>query len=294
MGVGVLGEHEEAKTGLADTELTEEELAKLTDVERADLEFADITEAERAELEDAEVEHMVIKRQSDRLALIRQEDGCRTEYDFEKLVDTYDRLDNNRERRERYNEIGRPQTTLHLGYTNGRIIPTPISTRFWREILNGNFLDIIFDCPHEIQELTASKPVYELVGALKDGQKEVFYYWEIRGWTPQRIAVFRGQTDRNILKIHATMIKSLQYKLYKRLMPRFMSVAPLTRSQCRFMVKMEMEYGERNALRMGEQKPKRKRRTKAEIQADKEKQGNIAKHENTENPTQEGGESPNE
>ena len=264
-------EHEQTKTGLADTELIEEELAKLTDVERADLEFTNITEAERADFENTTIEHMVIRREADCIALIRQENAARTPYEFEKLVATYDRLDENRERRERYHEIGRPQERIHLGYTNGKIIPTPFGHRFWRELLNGNFLDIIFDCPHEIQELTASKPIYELLGKLNEGQKEVLYYWEIRGWTPQRIAIFRGQTDRNILKVHATMIKTLQYKLYMRLLPRYKEKLPLTTSQKRFM--------ENNSDKYGEGKEKRKRRTKAEIQADKEKVENGGESE---------------
>ena len=117
-----MGEHEEAKPGLANADFTEEELAKLTDVERADLEFADITEAERADLENTNVEHMVIKREADRIALQRQENATRTPYEFEKLVGTYNRLDSNRERRERYHEIDRPQERIHLGYTNGKIM----------------------------------------------------------------------------------------------------------------------------------------------------------------------------
>jgi hypothetical protein len=218
------------------------------------------------------VEHMVLKREADRIALIRQENAARTLYDFEKLVITYDGLDENRERRERYHEIGRPQGYLQLGYSDGVIIPAPINHRYWKQMLSGNFLDIIFDCPHEIQELTANKPIFLLLSKLNEGQKEVLYYWEIRQWTPQQIATFRGQTDRNILKVYATMIKSLQYKTYKYLRKRFMSVSYLTLRQCRFMVRMEKIYGECNALRMGEAAPKRKRRTKAEILADKEKQ----------------------
>ena len=89
LGAGILSEHGDATTGLADTELTEDELEKLTDVERADLEFANITEAERANLENTDVEHMVIKREADRIALIRQENAARTPYEFEKLVGTY-------------------------------------------------------------------------------------------------------------------------------------------------------------------------------------------------------------
>ena len=161
------------------------------------------------------VQHMVLKREADRIALNRQEDAARTLFDFENLVSTYNRLDENRERREREYEIGRPQSYLQLGYTDGAVIPPPIGYRFWKQLMSGNFLDVIFDCPYDMHELTSCRTISELVGILNEGQKEVLYYWEIRQWTPQRIAALRGQTDRNILKIHATMIESLRYKLYR-------------------------------------------------------------------------------
>jgi hypothetical protein len=203
------------------------------------------------------VEHMVLKREADRIALLRQEHATRTLHDFEKLVSTYDGLDENRERRERYHEIGRPQSYLILDYTGGAIIPVPMGNRFWRQLLSGNFLDVIYDCPYDIQELITGRAVYELLRKLKDEQKEVLYYWDIMGWTPQKIAAFRGQTDRNILKVYAVMIESLRYKLYMRLLPRFKENLPLSASQQRFM--------ENNWEKYGEGKPKRKRRKKCEM-----------------------------
>ena len=200
---------------------------------------------------------MVLKREADRIALLRQEDAARTPYDFENLVATYNRLDENRERRERDSEIGRPQSYLMLDYTDGAIIPAPIGHRYWKQLLNGNFLEVIFDCPYDIHELVSDRAISELLWVLKEGQKEVLYYWEIREWKPQRIAALRGQTDRNILKLHAAMIEGLRYKLYMRLLPRFKKKLPLTASQQRFM--------ENNFSKYGEGKPKRKRRKKDEM-----------------------------
>lgn len=209
------------------------------------------------EYKDIIVEHMVLKREADRIALIRQEDAARTLFDFENLVSTYNRLDENRERRERDHEIGRPQGYLQLGYTDGAIIPSPLEHRFWKQLFNGNFLDMIFDCPYDIQELVSGRAIYELLGDLKDGQKEVLYYWEVRQWKPQKIAALRGQTNRNILKLYVVMIESLRYKLYMRLLPRFRANLPLTVSQKRFMENSSEKYGEG--------KPKRQRRKKSEM-----------------------------
>ncbi|MCL2853967.1 MAG: hypothetical protein FWE20_13255, partial [Defluviitaleaceae bacterium] len=138
------------------------------------------------------------------------------------------------------------------------VIPRPIDHVWWRQLLGGNFVDAIHDCPLEVQELASSRNVFEVVGKLKDAQKEVLYYRAIRYWSNQRIAAIRGQTDRNVLKTYETLIESLRYKLYLRLLPQFKAKAPLTLAQQGFM-----EWGE---PKYGDGKPKRKRRTKAELE----------------------------
>ena len=67
----------------------------------------------------------------------------------------------------------------------------------------------------------------------------------------------RGQTDRNILKAYETLIESLRYKLYMRLIHRFMKSERLTVAQKRFASSHWSKYGTG--------KHKRERRTKAEI-----------------------------
>ena len=120
---------------------------------------------------------------------------------------------------------------------------------------------MIFDCPHEIHELASSKNLYELVKKLKEGQKEVLYYHVIRRWSIQHIAAYRGQTDRNILKVYTTMIESLRYKLYMSLLPQFRTNQSLTRRQ--------REFVESNLVKYGDGKPKRRRKKKAAVDSGK-------------------------
>jgi hypothetical protein len=66
---------------------------------------------------------------------------------------------------------------MMLGYTDGEIIPTPTGHRYWKQLQRGNFLDVIFDCPYDLHELVSNRIISELLKALKEGQKEVLYYW---------------------------------------------------------------------------------------------------------------------
>ena len=208
--------------------------------------------------------HIAIKHENLRYALIRQEDACRTEEDFKKLTATWDRLDRNREQREQRYEKASVENMLEFELQGQQtVIPRPIDHEWWRELLGGNFIDTIHDCPLEVAELASSRNVNELVGALKDTQKEVLYYRAIRYWSNQQIAAMRSQTDRNILKTYVTTIEGLRYKLYMRLLPRFRANAPLTIAQVKFVQANASKYGDGN--------PPRKRRIKAAIDGGSDK-----------------------
>lgn len=115
------------------------------------------------------------------------------------------------------------------------IIPQPFGHAFWRQLLGGNFLDLIFDCPHELHEQTSSVSVSTFVRKLDENQKEVLYYSAIRLYSPQRIATIRNQTDRNVRKVYANLLKELREKLYKRLSPRYDENLPFTFAQREFV-----------------------------------------------------------
>jgi len=54
----------------------------------------------------------LLVREAKAAALARMEDAARTENDFKAVVKQWNHLDENRERRERYHEIGRPNDEM--------------------------------------------------------------------------------------------------------------------------------------------------------------------------------------
>ena len=72
------------------------------------------------------------KRELEMEALARLEDSARTEEDFQNVITWWNRLDANRERKERYHEIGRSDVPLEWGMSpDGIVIPAPIQHGFW-------------------------------------------------------------------------------------------------------------------------------------------------------------------
>ena len=57
----------------------------------------------------------MLKRDLKRMALLRLEDAARTEDDFREIIDIWNKNDSNRERKERYHEVGRSVVPLEYG-----------------------------------------------------------------------------------------------------------------------------------------------------------------------------------
>ena len=154
-------------------------------------------------------------RDARREALTIMEDAARTEEDFKDVIIIWDKLEQNEsERIADHREKGIKELNNWKMSEHGTIIPPPLQHVWWRQLLRGNFLDLIFDCPHEIHELTSSWPVYSLVKDLDENRKEILYYRAIRQWSPQRIATMRKQSDRNIRKVYNKMIDETRYELF--------------------------------------------------------------------------------
>ena len=154
-------------------------------------------------------------RDTQKEALARLEDSARTADDFRNVQSWWDRLEANADRRYRYHVIGRSDVPLEWGAAPEQVImPEPIGHVFWQQIIKGDFLDAIFDCPFEMHELMEDDDIADAMSELKDLHKEVLYYSAIRQYSNQRIAHIRNQTDRNILKVKNTILKKLRKKLY--------------------------------------------------------------------------------
>ena len=87
----------------------------------------------------------------------------------------------------------------------------------YRQLCSGFFLDILFDCPYEMHELTADKFISNMVRDLSEEHKEVLYFLSLRLYSATKLAVLRGQSDRNIRKLRMTIQKKLQRRMYEHL-----------------------------------------------------------------------------
>ena len=96
----------------------------------------------------------MLHREARALALRRIEESARTEDDFQKVIEWWDKLDENRERRERDHEIGRSTVPLEWDADELYLSDRPSYDMVLKTLLlAGDFLDLIFDSPETIHEL---------------------------------------------------------------------------------------------------------------------------------------------
>jgi len=87
-----------------------------------------------------------------------------------------------------------------------------------RQLLRGYFLDYFYDCPYEMHDLTSKEYLSQIIKGLKEEHKEIFYFLFLRQFSPQYLALLRGQTDRNIRKVRDTVLRKIRKKMNKQLL----------------------------------------------------------------------------
>ncbi len=158
-----------------------------------------------------------LKRELRAEALARIESAARTQDDFQKVVEIWDKLDANRERKERYHEVGRSDVPLdYEAAEDGICFPRDLNSFIWKQVQKGEFIDAIYNCPHELQELVTEPYISKILSELSDEQKEILFYI-VKGYSTSKIACIRGQTDRNIRKVRKTLLKHIRKKMFEYL-----------------------------------------------------------------------------
>ena len=169
---------------------------------------------------DEEPERKKLKRELRAEALARLEDAARTQRDFENVIAWWDKLDANRERRERYHELSRSGDDVPLDYgasANELFFPDTLNDVLEKQIRKGDFIDAIFYCPYDIHELVTEEYLSEILLELKEDHKELLFLWAVRLFSSTRITVIRQQSDRNIRKVRNTMMKKIRKELLSAL-----------------------------------------------------------------------------
>ena len=159
-----------------------------------------------------------LKREIKAEALRRLEEAARTEADFQAVINQWDKLDQNRERRERDHENLRGDVPLeYQTIPNPSIAPIWMNDPAFRQLCHGNYLDILFDCPHELHNLAGNPFISELLRNLNEDQQEILYFLFVRLYSTTRLAEMRHQSDRNIRKQRKSICAKLQKQMYDHL-----------------------------------------------------------------------------
>ena len=263
---------EDASDGAPEDERLEEALAEERTLElESELEQDEHPRDYAAELDDEDEEDEAAPKNDKRLkreilaeALKRTEESARTLKDFQGVIAEWDRLDRNRERRERDHENLRGDVPLEFqAVPEPRIVPLWMNAPDYRQLCSGFFLDILFDCPYEMHELTADEFISNMIRNLSEEHKEVLFYLSLRLYSTTRLAALRGQSDRNIRKLRLTIHKKLQRAFYQHLQEKQAAGNSLTlREQEFFRVFGELlqTMGKNAVIRPENKTPPRKKK----------------------------------
>ena len=205
---------------------------------------ADAKEKPIEDDEDEQSERKLLKRELRAQALARLEDSARTVTDFKNVAAWWDRLDANRERRERYHEILRSNDDIPLEYGasfDARCFPHALNNMLEKQNRKGDFLDAIFCCPYEINELVTEEYISDILYGLNEEQKFLLFLYAVRQYSSTRIAAIKGQSDRNIRKVRGTMLKRIQKNLLAALDKKVQKQQPLTLLEKRFLTEKDIK-----------------------------------------------------
>lgn len=187
---------------------------------------------------DEQSERKLLKRELRAQALKRLEDSARTLKDYENLVAWYDRLDANRQRKERYHELYRSGDDVPLVYgasEDALCFPDTLNDVLKRQERKGDFIDTIFYCPYDIHELVTDADMSVILRELNEDHKFLFFLSALRQYSSTKIAAIRGQSDRNIRKVRNTMLKKIRKKLLAALTEKVQAQQPLTLLEKEFL-----------------------------------------------------------
>ena len=221
----------------------EEQLIEELEADAEEHPFEDDTDEE-------EPERKKLKRELRAEALARLEDSARTQRDFENVIAWWDRLDANRERRERYHELSRSGDDVPLDYgasANELFFPDTLNDVREKQLRKGDFIDAIFYCPYDIHELVTEEYLSKILWELNEEHKELIFLGAVRLFSSTRIAKIRNQSDRNIRKVRGTMLKKIRKKLLPALWDKAEKQQPMTLLEKDFLEEsgMEIDSGEK-------------------------------------------------
>ena len=165
-----------------------------------------------------------MKRDVAREELIRKEEAARTVKEFDSITKDWDKLDSNRERKERYHE-----TRLADQMFDWDIFSRQLYVR------DTDFVTQMFLCPCQMHNLVSNEDISRLIDDATDKQKAVFFPRVIVGCSAEQIAKCHDMTERNVRKLIDLMTTNVRNEYYKILEEREKAKQYLNYEKRRFL-----------------------------------------------------------
>ena len=105
-------------------------------------------------------------------------------------------MDANRERRKRYHEILRSNNDIPLEYGasfDAQCFSNTLNNMIEKQNRREDFLDAIFFCPYEINELVTEEYLADILFNLNEEQKFLLFLYAVRQYSSAKIAAIKGR-----------------------------------------------------------------------------------------------------
>ena len=239
----------------------EDDIRAIDDTMDPVLHFSDDVPEDPDSIE-APISTATLLEQLDEVSVERRTQVAETPAEYEALIKEMDRLDRNRERRERYHEILMEECIPEGSEIySGRIFPAHLDSVENKLILRGMFLDILFNCPYEMHQLTANPFISRMIQQLSDLHKETLYFLSLQLYSTTKLACMRNQSDRNIRKLRDNYTKKMQQQLYGYLCKKKGLSAREKEFLSLYKAALEASKAESVKVKKENKYPRRKRKT---------------------------------
>ena len=129
-------------------------------------------------------------------------------------------------------------TTSPLDYGTSEFslcFPDTLNSVLEKQQRKGAFIDAVFYCPYDIHELVTEEYMSSILRELPEDHKFLLFLCAIQQYSSTKIAIIRGQSDRNIRKVRSTMLKKIRNKLLDALTEKTKEKQPLTLFEKEFL-----------------------------------------------------------
>lgn len=170
-------------------------------------------------------------------ALRRLEVSARYPWEFQRVIDTWNLLDANRQRMQRDHELLRGNVPIDHGTDSSTvtIFPRYLNDPIRRQVQCGQFEDALADCVDTMQDFTSKEYARAAVRKLIRSHRESLYLLYIKLIPVKELAMLRGSSLQTVYRTKDTMLLRLREAAHEALSAMQVQGISLTKTEHLFL-----------------------------------------------------------